>query len=133
VHGYGCSLVNGGSTKIDKMLKRINRKVHKYHIQAISLKVPSLTHHSDGIKRLITEITNYCSLHNIQLYTCTIKDIKAHNTIDIRKSKRLLVQSLGEKYPLLYHRAHQELISRNRHYTRMFEAVAAAELIIGTT
>lgn len=78
---------------------------------------------------LISAIQTYCSLHDLQLQVYTIKDIKEHGTLDTTKNKRLLVQSLGSKYPQLYHRAQKELKNRNRHYTRMFEAVAAAELM----
>ena len=112
------------------MLRRINRKVQRYKVGRIALKVPSYTHHSDGLTSLIAAIKAYCSLHDLQLQVYTIKDIKEHGTLDTTKNKRLLVQSLGDKYPQLYYRAQRELRSRNRHYTKMFEAVAVAELSV---
>jgi len=113
------------------MMRKIGGKVIKYGVARIALKMPGSSHHTEGIKALIHSIKDYCSSEDLQLHSCAIADIKAHYSIDVRKSKRLLIELLGNKHPLLYYRAQRELVSRNSHYTRMFEAVAAVELSRG--
>lgn len=41
----------------------------------------------------------------------------------------MLIQQLAVKYPRLYLKAQKELTNRNAHHIKMFEAVAAAELL----
>jgi hypothetical protein len=115
--------------KLHKMLHKLNRKVHKYHITSITIKVPSATHHTIGLKALIAAIKEYCKDNAIWLHVCTIKELKGHGYAEGRKNKKILVQTLGDKYPRLYHKAQKEQVNRNQHYTKMFEAVAAAELM----
>jgi RNase H-fold protein (predicted Holliday junction resolvase) len=115
--------------KLYRILQRVHRKVIKFSVTSLSLKVPTPTHHTIGLKQLIVTIKGYCAKHNILLHVCTIQELKAHGISDGRKNKKVLVQTLGDKYPQLHHIAQKELKNRNSHHTKMFEAVAAAELL----
>lgn len=115
--------------KLYRILQRMHRKVKKFSVTSLSLKVPTPTHHTTGLKQLIVSIKGYCAKQNILVHMCTIQELKAHGISDGRKNKKVLVQALGDKYPQLHHIAQKELNNRNSHHTKMFEAIAAAELL----
>jgi len=115
--------------KLQRMLRKIKYKVYKYHIDSFSLKIPPSSHHTIGLKALIKAIKEYCKDRDITLHICTFKELKAHRMAEEIKNKKMLVQALGNKYPQLYFKAKKEQANRNMHHTRMFEAVAAAELL----
>ena len=86
------------------MLCKINKKVMKYNISSIAIKIPSVTHQTTALKELISSVQKYCTAKNI-LYVCTIKEFKAHSREDGKMNKALLIQALVDKYPQLYLRA----------------------------
>lgn len=114
--------------KLQKVMTKLQRKIKEYHITAIAVKVPSHAHHTAGIKALVSAIQAYCDTNTIQLHICTIRDIKVPYRIG-KRHKRHLMCSIAEKYPKLYGAARKELTNRNSYHTKMFEAVAAAELL----
>ena len=117
--------------KLHKMMTKLHQKVHRFKITSIAIKVPSPTHHTIGVKALIAAIKEYCKEKAVSLHVCTIKELKAHGHEEGRKNKKVLIQSLANKYPQLYLKARKEEMNKNRHHTKMFEAVAAAELLQG--
>jgi hypothetical protein len=114
--------------KLYKVMQKLDRKVKRCHITAISLKIPSPSHHTAGIRALLAAIRKYCDCHYIRLHICTIHDIKVPYAIG-RRHKKHLMCSIAEKHPRLYKAARKELTNRNTYHTKMFEAVAAAELL----
>lgn len=116
--------------KLQAIMRKVQHKVRKYQITRIALKVPKQTHHTIGIRQVIAELLAYCSRQQIALRIYTIAELKSSGVEENRKNKRLLVQSLGNKYPLLYYKARKELSNRHAHHTKLFEAVASAELLL---
>ncbi len=119
--------------KLKKIISKIHRKLQKYHVGAIAIKVPTPTHHTEGLKVLIATAKEYCKQNNISWHVCTIKELKSFGRDIESKNKRDLITALAKKYPQLYFKAKKELHNRNRHHTKMFEAVAAAELCASKT
>jgi len=115
--------------KLQKMMRKIKYKTYKYQIDSFSLKIPPASHHTIGLKALIKTIKEYCKEKDIALHVCTIKELKSHAIAEEIKNKKMLVQALGNKYPELSYKAKKEQVNRNLHHTKMFEAVAAAELL----
>ena len=74
-------------------------------------------------------IQEYCNTNGIHLHICTITELKNHGIVEGRRNKKVLVQTLGNKYPDLHLSAKKEANLRNTYYTKMFEAIAAAELL----
>ncbi|HVX51894.1 MAG TPA: hypothetical protein VHB48_17155 [Chitinophagaceae bacterium] len=114
--------------KLQKMMRRLDRKMKKYHITSIAIKVPSPTHHTSGLRQLIAAIKVYCAQNSVYLHICTIHELKP-SVSKGRSNKKMLIQQLAAKYPRLYLKAQKELMNRNAHHIKMFEAVAAAELL----
>ena len=109
-------------------LKKLTKEVKAKSIGAISLKIPPHSHCTANILSLMYAINELCVRQAIHLHICTIKELKGANYE--ANNKKVLIQKLAHKYPILVPYAHRELTNRHKHYTKMFEAVAAAELLL---
>jgi len=118
------------SNKLQSIRGRIEKYARRYSVTAVSLKVPSRTHHTFGIKTIIAAIEEYCTSHSIRLHICNITELKAHGIVEGRSNKKVLVQALAVKYTSLHLTALKEQSLKNSYYTKMFEAIAAAELLV---
>jgi len=118
--------------KLSNIIRAIDRTRWRNGVTAVSIKVPPSSHYTAGLKALIREIKRYYTDKNIPFHVCTIKELKSHGINEQRRNKRQLVHDMAEQYPDLRPKAEKELNSRIAYYTKMFEAIAAAELLQST-
>lgn len=116
--------------KLFDIIRAIDKTRWGNDVTALSIKVPPASHHTQGLKALISEVIRYYKTKDIDFHICTIKELKAHGINESRKNKKQLVQDMAERYPDLLPKAHKELTSHIAYYIKMFEAVAAAELFL---
>jgi len=114
--------------KLASIMQCIQKCKEHFTASAIAMKIPNIAHHTDGLQTLITAIQHYCSTQKLKVQVYTITELKEALLSDRRKTKRALVAFIGEKYTELYKEYRKEYSNRNKHYTKMFEAIAAAEL-----
>jgi len=119
--------------KLHTILRSIASVRVRNHVTAVSIKIPRPSHHTAGLKALIGAIKEKYKAANIPLHICTIKELKAHGITEGRKNRKQLVQAMAIKYPDLYTKAVKSQQSPIAYHTKMFEAVAAAELLQNRT
>ncbi len=114
--------------KLRQIIETIKKEAQPFPITALALKIPSIVHHTESLQALILAIHQYCTAEMLSLQVYSLPELKAELTTDGRKTKKALVKHVAEKYPELHNICKKEHQNRNKHYTKMFEAIAAAEL-----
>jgi hypothetical protein len=95
----------------------------------VGIKVPPPAYRSRQLKQLLTAVALQLNKQSAQYKLFTIDDLKAHCFPHQKSNKRALLQCIGKKYPQLYLKYERETQNRHAHYTKLFEATIAAELI----
>jgi hypothetical protein len=95
----------------------------------IAIKTPSPSYRSPQFKQLLKALLISLKNQNIKYELLTIDDLKAHCFPGMKTNKRAMVACIARKYPQLYRRFERESKNRHPHYTKLFEATVAAEII----
>jgi len=116
--------------KLQSIIRSIARVRINNHVTAVSVKIPRQSHHTVALQTLITALKEKYKAADIPFHICTIRELKSHGITEGRNNKKQLVRAMASKYPDLYPKAAKEQRSRIAYHTKMFEAVAAAELFL---
>lgn len=113
------------------MLRAIEQPIKHYGIKKIVVKVPKPHHCSQSINDLSDGIIALGERHNIRVTVCTISTILRKDKERTLKNKRLLIQSIVDKYS--GHTRLAKLYAKEQknhapYYVKLFEAIACTEL-----
>ena len=95
----------------------------QYKPDCLALKKLHPARSSLELSRQITRLKELCQSRNIRIYEYPLKYLE-QIILTERMSKRKLIDSLSEQYPVLFAEAKKEHSNKNSYHTRMFEAVA---------
>lgn len=123
------------SEKRSDMLRTINKAVDRFGVTAIVVKAPKPAHCSNSILDILSDIERVAEQGKIKLTLCTISELKKRYSKNESGNKQTLIQAIIAKYP--NHRQLAQLYAkeksnRNAYHVKIFEAIACAELALGT-
>lgn len=112
-----------------RKLKIISFTVSKYirdnRVQFVALKVPEANRSSSAVEVLVKELKRMCRDNNIEMWTCTIKELKLFCGA---KNKAELMQYVLAKQPELSQVFAKTQKVKKVYYVKIFEAVLATML-----
>jgi hypothetical protein len=117
------------------MLRTIRKTVDRYGIAAIVLKAPQSFHCSNSILDILRDIERLAEQSGIKLSICTIDTLTKRYSGNGRGTRRTLIEAIVAKYPdsrQLARLYEKERNNRNAYHVKIFEAIACAELALGT-
>lgn len=122
-------------TKRCKIIATIRKAVEQYAVTAVVIKIPRPRHCSLRILELQDDIRQLSEQLGIKLTVCTINCLRDRYNGKERPNKRVLIDSISNKYP-----QHQQLAklnikeknSRRAYHVKLFEAIACAEMELRT-
>lgn len=118
--------------KKERIIKSILSFISLRHQYAVGIKVPESTYRSRQLNDLLQGLQKSLEQLKIGFELYTIHDLKAHCFPTQRANKKSLISCVGNKYPQLFHPYKRETRNRHAHYSKLFEATVAAELISST-
>lgn len=95
----------------------------------VGIKVPQRPYCTQELQEIISVFLELLRRHEIPYRLFTINDLKAHCFPYEKSNKRMLVQCIGTKYQELFFKYQLETSNKHLHYTKLFEATVAAEIV----
>jgi len=114
--------------KKDKFLASLKPWITSYTISSVALAIPYEHHTTKEIKELLECIKECFAEKNIPVYSYHRKSFHLLYEDDQPKTKKMMMYNLCNIYPELSRYYHREIRNRNRYYTKLFEAVALANI-----
>jgi hypothetical protein len=114
--------------KVKKIWRVIERAVERYGAEAIGLKVPIPALRSDGLTKCLEEITECAQNIGVPVYAYGIEEVERYFLKLGPMNKSALAEKMAEKYPEL--KKEYFKLSSSVYYTKVFEAVAAMDLVL---
>lgn len=102
--------------------------VRRYCIKKVVLSIPHAYYHTKASKVLRDRICRYFEANGIPVETASPDALATLCRPGEKKTKKALMKALVEQFPELNYYYHKELRNKNKYYTKLFEAVAAATL-----
>ena len=124
----GCKIFKGkySDSKLEKIIKTIERYVEDYEVEALALKVNSERSTSTFMEEIISKVIDFAKDKGLPVYQYTIDEIKkCFSDCEINNKIELLEKTV-ERIPELLYEYKKELKKGEGYYIRMFEAVAVA-------
>lgn len=104
----------------------VSRYIKDNNVQYVALKVPEDNKSSDAMKKLLKELKRVCMAQNVELWTCTINELKLCCGA---KNKAELMQYVLARHPELSQVFAKTQKVKKVYYVKIFEAVMASMLI----
>lgn len=111
--------------KCAALIALYHKYVRDYRVRLVIVKTPKPSHFTLALKQLIRALDAYVKKQGCLVEYTTIQQMKAQEPAI--KNKRELGQVVAERYPILVHEFHRELKLKQPYYTKLFEAVMAAD------
>ena len=123
------------SEKRDDILRTIRKTVDRYGITTIVIKAPHPSHCSHSILDILGDIERLAEQSHIKLSICTLSMLITRYSDNTRGNKHTLIQGILAKYP--HHKQlaqlyEKERINKNAYHVKIFEAIACADMALGT-
>jgi Holliday junction resolvasome RuvABC endonuclease subunit len=115
-------------SKQKTILGAISKLINDFNVTAVFLKTIHESRSSAALNQLIYEIKNLLEKRKTKFCLYTIIDLKRHCLERRSGNRRTLMEQITEKYPELMFDRDKEIKSRNKYYTKMFEAIGCAML-----
>lgn len=111
------------------IVTKLMKLISGHPSNTIGIKIPSNAYCSKELHQLIFAFQSKLSEEQKHYQMLSIYDLKAHCFANEKKNKKALVECIGNKYPELYLKYRKEHTNKNLHYTKLFEAIIAAEIV----
>ncbi len=115
-------------SKANKIITSLEPCVRRYSIRNVILSIPYEHHTTKESKYLISLIQKYFEKQNIPVKAVSPEAFYPLYPEGQKKTKKVLMKSLTEKFPELRYCYNKELRNKKRYYVKLFEAVAVASL-----
>ena len=119
--------------KIKKVTEILSELFDKYEPNALAIKKLHPSRRSENLLRLANKIKEFVRRRRIRVYQYSIKEIENCFIENEKLNKRNLIEAMVKLYPMLHNELRKEQSHKNLYYFRVFEAVALASLVLGTT
>jgi hypothetical protein len=117
-----------GATKLHMIKKHLEKLAVFYGVQVVAMKLPSQVRSSLGLRQLTRKLRQLCERNSITIKEYTLAHLKDYCFPGTKRNKSALIEHVATRYPEVYAAGRREWRNRNPHYTKMFEAIAAADL-----
>jgi RNase H-fold protein (predicted Holliday junction resolvase) len=117
--------------KMETLLTSLTFAIDNYNITDIVLSIPPLNFKGEPFCELWHAIILMAHKRKLSIATYTHDQLQAICGSDERMTRNSLMQSLAILYPELAVYRRREMVSKNKYYFKMFEAVGAATLYGG--
>ena len=114
--------------KQNAILATIDRLCDYYKIGTVSLKKVDPLRSSPELDKLYSGILKQAQKNHIEVAQYSLSDLDHDARTGKKQTKEGLTEKVVEKHPELKHQYLRERNNRREYYTKMFEAVAMAEL-----
>jgi len=94
----------------------------------IAIKKPASVRSSPALTKLVSEPIILAKRKKIAVHTYSFNELKQFYSDDRTFTKADLIKAVAMKYPELRTAYNREQSNHNRYYTKMFEAITAAEI-----
>ncbi|MBL7837031.1 MAG: hypothetical protein JNM67_05915 [Bacteroidetes bacterium] len=121
--------------KRNDILRTIKKMIERYEIVKVVVKAPKPTHCSDAILAVLRDIERHTEQSKIEIAFCKMADLNKLFSEDGRGNRRQLIHAICKRYPSNKQLAilcEKERNSKNPYHVKVFEAIACAELGLGT-
>jgi len=115
--------------KLKKIINCIRQEIERNGIQGIAVKIPDTQPTSSSYIQLLGAMNVCFERKGIKARYYTLSDIKWHFRPDRRVNKAVLAECTIAKHPDLLPEYRKEQGNRNVYYDKLFEAVAAVDLL----
>ena len=114
------------ASKANLIISSLEPCVRKYCIKSVALSIPPLHHQTREYHELIARMKEYFDANDIPLSFIEHPLIYSCCPEGVRKTKKHIIQTLSEQFPILRYCAEKELRNKNKYYIKLFDALAAA-------
>jgi Holliday junction resolvasome RuvABC endonuclease subunit len=115
--------------KMQTILTKLTQYIDNHSLNVIGIKIPTRPYCSAELLKLSTGFQAVLTAKQRPYRMLTIHDLKKHCFAHEKRNKKALVEMIGNKYPELYLKYQKECTNKNVHYTKLFEAIIAAEIV----
>ena len=119
--------------KIKKAIEILSELFDQYEPNALVIKKLHPSRRTENLLRLSDKIKNFARLRKLKVFQYSIKEIEKSFIESEKLNKRNLIEAMVKLYPMLHNELKKEQSHKNLYYFRVFEAVALASLVLGTT
>lgn len=116
------------NSKLKDILYVLKTFIEEHEVTTIGLKKPDVFRTSTALEQLISELRVLCQRSSIVLSMFSLKTLKAQYSDEKGFTKANMIKRVASQFPELYFDYNKEQKHRNSYYTKMFEAVAAAQI-----
>jgi len=114
--------------KLKDILFVIMEYVEAYKIKIIVLKKPDMHRSSEGLDKLVSELTVWAKINRMKVVSFTLSEMKRQFSKERNFSKAEMIKQVALQYPELYSEYNKEQRNRREYYVKMFEAIIVAVL-----
>ncbi|REJ81340.1 MAG: hypothetical protein DWQ44_09820 [Bacteroidetes bacterium] len=114
--------------KLKDILFRVNEIIDRYEVTHICLKRSSKNQTSEGLSKLISEITFLSKRKKLVINQYDLQDLKSLFTDNYKFTKQSMFRALAEQNPFLHEQYNRELKLSVPYYEKMFEAIISVLL-----
>lgn len=115
-------------SKATEIITSLEPCVRQYCIKRVVLSIPPKHHQTREFQALALRIEEYFLSLKIPVSIVTRGELLSLCTTGHKRTKRVLMQLICDRYPELKYCQEKELRNKNKYYHKLFEAVAAAIL-----
>lgn len=119
--------------KLQEIIAFLEAIVHRDGITKIAVKIPDVLPTSLGFTQVIGSLNALCDRVGIRPRYFTFSEVKARHCKEEKPTAAHLMAAFVGKYPELRPHYQKEQQNEEAYYRKVFEAVAAAHMVMGRT
>jgi RNase H-fold protein (predicted Holliday junction resolvase) len=125
-----CFRETWSQAKLESIVAYIDHYTLVHPIKRIGIKIPAPHSHTCAITQVIQLLEHVAKTKGINTYVYTLTDVKRYWNGEHKTTRDQLIKAVLGKHPKFQKEYHRILKTKNFHYEKLFEAIAAADMAV---